>query len=123
MSRPTFSSLIRDGLLKRITSGEYAAGERLVETRIAAEFGTSQAPVREALRDLEALGLIESRPRLGSTVVPFAEQTIREAYVVRAALEEAAPGCACCAGPSPAPRWRRPSRRCAAARKRGTPSS
>ncbi|OZM83175.1 GntR family transcriptional regulator [Pseudonocardia sp. MH-G8] len=90
VSRPTFSSQIRDGLLERITSGEYAPGERLVETRIAAEFGTSQAPVREALRDLEALGLIESRPRLGSTVVPFAEQTLREAYVVRAALEEAA---------------------------------
>jgi DNA-binding GntR family transcriptional regulator len=90
VSRPTFSSQIRDGLLERITSGEYAPGERLVETRIAADFGTSQAPVREALRDLEALGLIESRPRMGSTVVPFAEQTLREAYVVRAALEEAA---------------------------------
>lgn len=90
VSRPTFSSQIRDGLLKRITSGEYAPGQRLVETKIAAEFGTSQAPVREALRDLEALGLIESIPRMGSTVVPFAEQTIREAYVVRAALEDAA---------------------------------
>jgi DNA-binding GntR family transcriptional regulator len=90
VSRPTFSSQIRDGLLQRITSGEYAPGHRLVETKIAAEFGTSQAPVREALRELEALGLVESRPRMGSRVVPFAEQTIREAYVVRAALEEAA---------------------------------
>lgn len=89
-SRPTFSERIRDGLLERIVAGEFAEGERLVETRIAAEYGTSQAPVREALRNLEALGLIQSSPWRGSTVVSFAEQTIREAYVVRAALEEAA---------------------------------
>ena len=89
-SRPTFSEQIRDGLLERIVAGEFAEGERLVETRIAAEYGTSQAPVREALRNLEALGLIQSSPWRGSTVVSFAEQTIREAYVVRAALEEAA---------------------------------
>ncbi|UYM06575.1 GntR family transcriptional regulator [Solicola gregarius] len=90
MTRPTLSQQIRDGLLERIFSGEMTSGERLVETRIAAEFGTSQAPVREALRDLEGLGLVENRPRRGRTVVPFVEQTIREAYLVRAALEETA---------------------------------
>lgn len=90
VTRPTLSQQIRDGLLDRIFSGEMNSGERLVETRIAAEFGTSQAPVREALRDLEGLGLVENRPRRGRTVVPFVEQTIREAYLVRAALEEAA---------------------------------
>lgn len=84
------SEQISNALVQRIVSGELHAGERLIETRIAAEFGTSQAPVREALRDVEGLGLIESRPRRGRTVVPFAEQTIREAYVVRAALEEMA---------------------------------
>jgi DNA-binding GntR family transcriptional regulator len=89
-SRLTFSEQIRDGLLERIVAGEFEDGERLVETKIAAEYGTSQAPVREALRNLEALGLIQSSPWRGSTVVSFAEQTIREAYVVRAALEEAA---------------------------------
>lgn len=89
-SRPTLSEQIRDGLLQRIVAGELADGERLVETRIAAQFGTSQAPVREALRELEGLSLVQSIPRRGRTVVHFAEQTIREAYVVRAALEEAA---------------------------------
>lgn len=90
VTRPTLSQQIRDGLLERIFAGELESGERLVETRIAAEFGTSQAPVREALRDLEGLGLIENRPRRGRTVVPFVEQTIREAYLVRAGLEETA---------------------------------
>ena len=42
---------VRDLLLSRVVSGEYPPGSRLVETRIAAELGVSQAPVREALRD------------------------------------------------------------------------
>ncbi|MFI5894556.1 GntR family transcriptional regulator [Actinoplanes sp. NPDC051513] len=88
--KPTLSDGIRDGLVKLIVSGELKSGERLIETKIAADFGTSQAPVREALRELEGLGLVESRPRRGRHVLPFVEQTIREAYVVRAALEEAA---------------------------------
>jgi DNA-binding GntR family transcriptional regulator len=88
--KPTLSERIRDGLVELIVSGEIKSGERLVETRIAADFGTSQAPVREALRELEGLGLVESRPRRGRIVIPFVEQTIREAYVVRAALEESA---------------------------------
>jgi DNA-binding GntR family transcriptional regulator len=88
--KPTLSESIRDGLVELIVSGQLKTGERLVETKIAADFGTSQAPVREALRELESLGMIESRPRRGRHVLPFVEQTIREAYVVRAALEEAA---------------------------------
>ncbi|GAA1874668.1 GntR family transcriptional regulator [Asanoa iriomotensis] len=88
--KPTLSESIRDGLVELIVSGELKAGERLIETKIAADFGTSQAPVREALRELEGLGLVESRPRRGRHVLPFVEQTIREAYVVRAALEETA---------------------------------
>lgn len=90
VAKPTLSERIRDGLVEAIVSGELASGERLVETKIAADFGTSQAPVREALRELEGLGLIESRPRRGRHVLPFVEQTLREAYVVRAALEETA---------------------------------
>ncbi|MFB9312560.1 GntR family transcriptional regulator [Nocardioides plantarum] len=90
VAKPTLSERIRDGLVESIVSGELESGERLVETKIAADFGTSQAPVREALRELEGLGLIESRPRRGRHVLPFVEQTLREAYVVRAALEETA---------------------------------
>ena len=89
-AKPLLSANIRDGLVELIVSGQLKSGERLVETKIAADFGTSQAPVREALRELEGLGLIKSTPRRGRHVLPFVEQTIREAYVVRAALEEAA---------------------------------
>ncbi|AQZ70086.1 hypothetical protein BKM31_03185 [[Actinomadura] parvosata subsp. kistnae] len=95
------SRQIRDGLLRRIVSGELGEGDRLIETKIAQEFGTSQAPVREALRQLEGLGLIESQPRHGSRVLPFVEQTIREAYILRAALEETATRLAMLAGTLP----------------------
>ena len=90
MPKPTLNQQIRDGLVEQIVSGRLKSGERLVETRIAADFGTSQAPVREALSELESLGLVENRLRRGRFVIPFVEQTIREAYVVRAALEETA---------------------------------
>ena len=77
-------------LLQRIASGELEPGERLVETRIAQELGTSQAPVREALRDLELLRLVESEPFRGSRVRVFDEEEMIEVYPVRASLEELA---------------------------------
>src|SRR4051812_12138208 len=59
ISRGVLSHAVKDRLLERIVAGTYAPGARIVETRVARELGTSQAPVREALRDLEALGVVE----------------------------------------------------------------
>jgi len=81
---------IRNALLERIVSGHYRAGDRLVELQIAREFGSSQAPVREALRDLETAGLVTIRPRRGSFVNDYHARTQHEIYHVRGALEEAA---------------------------------
>jgi DNA-binding GntR family transcriptional regulator len=86
----TLSHQIRDTLVRQIVSGELAPGERLVETKVAATFGTSQAPVREALRELETVGLVEIRPRRGTFVRSFVRETLHESYVLRAALEETA---------------------------------
>jgi DNA-binding GntR family transcriptional regulator len=86
----TLSQRIRDSLVSRIVSGEIQPGERLVETQLAAAYGTSQAPVREALRELEAMRMVETKPRRGTYVRHFIQQTLRESYVVRAALEETA---------------------------------
>lgn len=88
--RQTLSHQIRDTLVHQIVVGELGPGERLVETKVAAQFGTSQAPVREALRDLEAFGLVEIRPRRGTFVRSAIRETLRESYVLRAALEETA---------------------------------
>ena len=84
------SARVRNVLLERIIGGDYAPGERLVELQLAREFGSSQAPVREALRDLETAGLITIRPRRGSFVNDYHARAQREIYAVRGALEEAA---------------------------------
>ena len=90
ISRTVLREQVKDVLLQRIVSGELQPGERLVETRIAQELGTSQAPVREALRDLQLLRLVESEPFRGSRVRVFDEEELIEVYPVRASLEELA---------------------------------
>lgn len=101
LSRLTLAQQIRDMLVVDIVSGDIPPGERLVETKLAARFGTSQAPVREALRELEAMRMVETRPRRGTFVRHFVQQTLRESYVVRAALEETATRLALLAGTVP----------------------
>ena len=61
VSRTVLHQQVKEVLLERILAHEYAPGDRLVETRIAHELGVSQAPVREALRELETLRFVESR--------------------------------------------------------------
>ena len=90
IERTVLREQVKDVLLQRIVSGELKPGERLVETRIASELGTSQAPVREALRDLELLRMVESEPFRGARVRAFGDEELVEVYPVRAALEELA---------------------------------
>ena len=56
ISRSVLADQVKDRLLQDILAGRYPPDSRIVETRVARELGTSQAPVREALRGLEALG-------------------------------------------------------------------
>lgn len=90
ITRTVLREQVKDVLLQRIVRGELQPGERLVETRIAQDLGTSQAPVREALRDLELLRLVESEPFRGARVREFGEEELIEVYPVRAALEDLA---------------------------------
>ena len=90
IERTVLREQVKDVLLQRIVRGELKPGERLVETRIASELGTSQAPVREALRDLELLRMVESEPFRGARVRAFGDDELVEVYPVRAALEELA---------------------------------
>ena len=58
-----------------------------METAVAKELGTSQAPVREALRGLEALGIVEIAPFRGARVRRLEAAELLEAYVVRSTIE------------------------------------
>jgi DNA-binding GntR family transcriptional regulator len=77
-------------LLERILDGHYQPGERIVETQVASEFDVSQAPVREALRELEILGMVTSEPYRGARVRQVTPRQLAEIYPVRAAIEEVA---------------------------------
>jgi DNA-binding GntR family transcriptional regulator len=90
IARTVLREQVKDVLLERILRGDLEPGERLVETRLARELGTSQAPVREALRDLELLRLVESEPFRGSRVRAVDDSQLLPVFPVRAALEELA---------------------------------
>src|SRR4051795_10168425 len=90
LSRPMLRDRIKDAILARILDGTYAPGERIVEIRVAQELGVSQAPVREALRELELLRLVVSEPFRGARVREVTARELAEIYPVRAALEEVA---------------------------------
>jgi DNA-binding GntR family transcriptional regulator len=90
VSRLVLSEQVKDHLLQAILDGRYPPGARIVETRVARELGTSQAPVREALRDLEALGLVETSAFRGARVRRPGAEELLEAYVVRSQLESLA---------------------------------
>jgi len=78
---------IKDHLLTQILEGRLPPGSRIVETRIARDLGISQGPVREALRDLATLGLVDLQPYRGARVrQPSVEEQV-EAMRVRAELE------------------------------------
>jgi DNA-binding GntR family transcriptional regulator len=78
---------VRDRLLERIVNGSYPPDSRIVETSVAKELGTSQAPVREALRGLAELGVVEKAPFQGARVRRLQPEDLLEAYVVRSAIE------------------------------------
>ncbi len=87
LPRISLSQQIKDQLLERIMQGELSPGARLIELKIAAEFSTSQAPVREALRELEAMGVIETLPNKGARVRTITNDELCQLYDVRAQLE------------------------------------
>ena len=78
---------IREILMEDILQGRIKPGERIVETRLAREFGVSQAPVREALRDLELLGFVTTSAFRSTQVREVSDEERAEIYPIRAALE------------------------------------
>lgn len=87
LKRASLTEQITSILIDRIVDGSLQPGDRLKELQIADEFGTSQAPVREAIRSLQALGYVEHKSHVGALVKTFSHQEIREAYQIREALE------------------------------------
>jgi DNA-binding GntR family transcriptional regulator len=87
ISRSVLADHVKDRLLQDIVAGRYPPDARIVETQLARELGVSQAPVREALRGLEALGLVEILPFRGARIRRPSIAELLEAYAVRFELE------------------------------------
>lgn len=82
----SLASVLEREIEKRIMSGKLPPGGRINENQLAAEFGTSRGPIREALRALEGGGLVESIPNRGNFVRSVTVDEVREVYDIRAAL-------------------------------------
>jgi len=90
ISRQSLREQVRDELLRRIGSGVLAPGDRVVEAAVAEELGVSSVPVREAIRELVAMGVLESGHYRGGWVREVSIPETIQALQVRAALESLA---------------------------------
>ena len=84
----SLSDAVVDRLRTAIWSGVYAPGDRLVERRLAHEFGISHIPLREALARLTEEGLVERLPRRGARVASMTSQMLEEVSSLRVVLEQ-----------------------------------
>ncbi|MEM9135565.1 MAG: GntR family transcriptional regulator [Actinomycetota bacterium] len=82
--------LVADEIRSMILRGDLGPGDRLQEVALAAELGVSRNPVREAIRALEVIGLVDVVPRVGASVASFDREDLGHLLEIRAAVESLA---------------------------------
>ncbi|WP_248959290.1 GntR family transcriptional regulator [Sphaerisporangium perillae] len=87
LESPSLVELSMRRLRHEILSGALAPGERLIEEQLTQRFGTSRAPLREALRSLGQQGLVEHLPRRGVRVAELSRKDVDELFGLRDVLE------------------------------------
>ena len=85
--RQSLTLAVADKLRDQIIRGEIAEGVQLRQDAIATQFQVSRIPVREALRQLEAEGLITIVPNRGAIVPVLSPEDVEELFTIRALLE------------------------------------
>ena len=88
--RETFASMVGERIRSNVIDGTLPAGSQLNEVELAASFGVSRGPVREALQRLIQEGLLRSEPHRGVFVPVMTDDDIDDVYLAREALETAA---------------------------------
>ncbi len=83
----SLSNKVAEYLKQEIFLENYRGGDHILEAKVAKELDVSRAPVREAIKELEKEGLIETIPRKGSFVASFNEEDIKEVFEIRVILE------------------------------------
>lgn len=85
--KQTYKDFVIDHVYRNIMDGELRPGDKLLESELSASLGISRAPVREALRELVADGLLDYRPQAGACIAALSPDQIVDAYTTRGVLE------------------------------------
>ncbi len=91
IQRNNLREQVRELILQRIGHSIYEPGQRLVESKLAAELHISNVPVREAIRELAAMGILDCEANKGARMREVGVAEIIEALQVKEALEPLAP--------------------------------
>jgi DNA-binding GntR family transcriptional regulator len=86
-SHTVMSEKVKEYLIETIMMGHFKPGDRIVESTLARQLNISQAPVREAIRDLVVMGFLKTEPYKGISVRSFTAEELFEVYTVRVILE------------------------------------
>lgn len=85
--KQTYKDFVIEHVYRSIMDGALYPGDKLLETDLSASLGISRAPVREALRELVADGLLDYRPQAGTCIAVLSPEQIVDAYTTRGVLE------------------------------------
>src|SRR5690606_12203247 len=95
LNRPTLRSEIVSSLIDSIFAGKLAMDTRLQERELAKQLGVSRTPLREALLELDFLGIVSIQNYRGAIIRRFGEDDLRDIYFIRSLLEAEATNAAC----------------------------
>jgi DNA-binding GntR family transcriptional regulator len=87
INKVVLSDQVKQYILDAIERGELMPGDRLVESQLARQLKISQAPVREAIRDLVSSGFLVREPHKGTMVRLLTDQDMQDIYSIRAVLD------------------------------------
>jgi DNA-binding GntR family transcriptional regulator len=87
IQRQSLPETLFESLRERILNGEFKEGAALIQDALAKEYDVSRIPVREALRQLEACGLVAMQIHRGAVVTSLPTEQIEELFELRALLE------------------------------------
>lgn len=87
LPKQTYKDIVIRQVYDGLRDGKYAPGEKILENALALELGLSRAPIREALRELVSLGILEYRPQVGNFIATLTPEEIIDSYMTRGVLE------------------------------------
>ncbi len=85
--RTTYKDQVIGHIYESVLDGQYLPGDQVKESLLAKEMGISRAPVREALKELIANGVLDYKPQVGSYIALLSPKEILDAYTTRGVLE------------------------------------